>query len=87
MNEKVVRLIEKTSIGCNGSSDMADMLCAWAEQIRDGSCGDVHSMVVVIQDNNGKTYALRQSKAPIDMVRLVGLLQMTAHRIMTGADS
>lgn len=77
----VVRIMEGNA-HAPSNEHIAEGLRDAAKWVAAGDYGDAHTVIVVIEHENGQLARLTFGK-PIDRARLVGMLEIAAHRAMT----
>lgn len=80
----VVRLVDRVPAPVDGRAGLCEWLRAWADAIELGEYGDTRSLILVVENMDGRVAALSQSVAVIDKPRMVGLLTCAAHYKMEG---
>lgn len=85
MTAEVVRLIDRTpGIACSDVDDLCDWLTGWASAMKEGDYGDIRTVVVVVENDEGRLGVISQSLNILDGARLCGLLTLAAHRKADG---
>jgi hypothetical protein len=80
-----VRLIDCAhGISPSDHEDLCDWLASWAGNLKSGRHGKVCSLITIIEGENGQLAVISQSLESLDRARIVGLLQIAAHRRIDG---
>jgi len=80
---QVVQLVDHAPV-CADKPQMIQWLRLWADALESGRYGEFRSVVLVVESDDGTLSTLCQSSAGLDRMRLVGLLQIAAHRSIDG---
>lgn len=83
--DNVVRLVDRAAgFAVEDHQHLCEWLAQYADALQHGDHGKVRSFVVVIEGENGELAVISQSLALLDRPRVVGLLQLAAHRCCDG---
>ena len=81
---EVVRMIDKGSVPCSDAADIAAWAESWIEAAMRGDFGSVKSLIIVVENDLGEIGAVSQSTAPMDRMRLIGMLTALVHKRLDG---
>lgn len=77
---KVVRLIDRAcGIRPDDTTDLCDWAQSWLNALGKGEYGQIRSLAIIVERDDGKLGLLSQSVVDIDRARLIGLLHIAAH--------
>lgn len=80
----VTSLTRAGPVPCADRADLARWLAEWAEAFQNGAVGDIRTIVVMVENADGRLACVSQGIVPLDRTRLVGMLTTMAHRKMDG---
>lgn len=82
---KVVRLIDRAcGIRPEDTTDLCNWAQSWLDALSKGEYGQVRSLAILVEREDGKLGLLSQSLIDIDRARLIGLLHIAAQRRADG---
>lgn len=81
--DKVVRLVDrKSGFRVDDRKDLIDWLRAWADNLE--KAGDVDTIIVVVEREDGLVYKVSQSIDEISRSKAIGLLTVAVHQTIEG---
>lgn len=85
MTDKIVRLVDRAHVRTGSDSEILAWARGWLDQIEED--GQVRSLLLVVETNDGNVYHLGQTTHPAGSggaARVLGLLHILVHKILHG---